>query len=214
MAHLLVGLTGDLGAGKSTVGRALAERGAWVIDADLVARQVLSRGSPGERAVLERFGSSVAGADGSLDRRALAQVVFAETEPRRALEAIAHPLIEQEITRQVAGMPAGVVVIELPLLDGGRRRRYLLDVVVLVEAPQEIEVYRAVAQRGMAEADVRARLAAVASRGGRRSIADRVIVNAGSREDLLRAVDELWSWLEDLALLRGAKAPGEDRPGA
>ncbi|MGC8627193.1 MAG: dephospho-CoA kinase [Acidimicrobiales bacterium] len=214
MAQLLVGLTGDLGAGKSTVGRALAERGAWVIDADLIARQVLSRGSPGERAVLERFGSSVASTDGSLDRRALAQVVFAQTEARLALEAIAHPLIEQEITRQVAGLPAGVVVIELPLLDGERRKRYLLDVVVLVEAPQEVEVSRAVAQRGMAEADVRARLAAVASRDGRRSIADRVIVNAGSREDLLRAVDELWSWLDDLAQLRGAKAKGEGRPGA
>lgn len=176
-----------------------------MIDADQVARQVLARGGPGERAVVERFGPRVVAGDGSLDRRALAQMVFAEADARLALEEITHPLIEREVARRVAALPGGVVVIELPLLDGDRRRRFGLDVVVLVEAPKELEVERAVAQRGMAEADVWARLAAQPGPGARRSVADRVIVNDGSREALQAAADELWEWLANLARLHEAE---------
>ncbi len=178
---LCVGLTGGLGAGKSTVGRALAGLGAIVIDADQVAREVIAPGSPGERAVLERFGPGVAGPEGHIDRGALAGVVFADPAERLALEAITHPLIRQELTRRVASLrpPSGspgtgaegggsgspaptgttstaqVVVIEIPLLDKITRNIYGLDVVVLVEAPVEVALERSV-QRGMSEADARA----------------------------------------------------------
>src|SRR5579862_1149433 len=111
-----VGLTGGLGAGKSTVGKALATRGAAVIDADQVARRVIEPGSDGERAVLERFGPAVKGPDGHLDRQALASIVFANAPELLALEAITHPLVHDEIARELASSPAEVVVIELPLL--------------------------------------------------------------------------------------------------
>jgi dephospho-CoA kinase len=199
MGVLRVGLTGGLGAGKSTVGRALAARGAFVVDTDQVARDVLAPGSVGERAVLDRFGPSVAAPDGALDRRALALAAFAGTEPRLALEAITHPLIEQEVARRVASCSSGIVVIELPLLNGERRSRYSLDAVVLVETPEEVAVERAVTQRGMASGDVRARLAAQPSAADRRAAADWVVVNAGGPAELEVAVDELWAWLAGLA---------------
>ncbi len=209
MVRLCAGLTGDLGAGKSAIGQALQARGAWVIDADEVGRQVLGPGSVGEQAVLARFGPAVAAASGSLDRQALARVVFADAGARRALESITHPLIEQEVARRVAGLPEGVVVIELPLLDAHSRRRLGLDVVVLVEAPQEVKLRRAVANRGMTEHDARARLAVQPAGHARRGLADRVVVNAGTREDLEALADELWAWLVSLA---EGKAAGPRRP--
>jgi dephospho-CoA kinase len=224
---LCVGLTGGIGTGKSTVGRALAGLGATVIDADQVAREVIAPGSPGERAVLERFGPGVAGPDGHIDRGALAGVVFADPAERLALEAITHPLIRQELTRRVAslrsqsaslrrqsenpgtGAEAGgsgsptppdttgtaqVVVIEIPLLDKNTRNMYGLDVVVLVEAPVEVALARSV-QRGMSEADARARMAAQPTDAERRSLADRALVNDGDRAHLEAAVNDLWDWL-------------------
>ncbi len=199
MGVLRVGLTGGLGAGKSTVGRALAARGALVVDTDQVARDVLAPGSDGERAVLDRFGPSVASPEGTLDRRALAAAVFAGPASRMALEDITHPLIEQEVARRVARCPDGIVVIEIPLLNRERRSRYGLDVVVLIEAPEELAIERAVRQRGMSEGDVRARLAAQPALAERRGAADRVVVNAGPRAELEAAVDELWGWLARLA---------------
>ena len=146
---LCVGLTGILGAGKSTVGRVLAGLGAVVIDADQVEREVLAPGTAGEREVLEHFagaGQAVARPDGTLDRGALARVVFSDPELRKALEAISHPLIEESVSARVARvaaeLPTAVVVIELPLLDADRRLRYHLDFVVLVDAPEEVAVGR------------------------------------------------------------------------
>jgi dephospho-CoA kinase len=197
---LRVGLTGTLGAGKSTVGKALAARGAIVIDADQVARDVTAQGSPGERAVLEHFGdratagSSPAGEPPHLDRNRLADIVFADTSERLALEAITHPLIRTEVLRRVALAPAEVVVIEIPLLDKSRRFDYGLDVVVLIDAPEQVAVQRAVA-RGLTETGARARMAAQPSGAVRRLLADRVLVNDGSLEDLEGAVDKLWGWL-------------------
>jgi len=234
-----VGLTGALGAGKSSVGKALGARGALVIDADEVAKSVLAPGTFAERAVLKRFGPRVAGVDGSLDRRALAAIVFADADSRMALEAITHPLIEQEVARRVASLEtqaasaktvrrgdseagsetdAGqgertprVAVIELPLLDRERCRRYGLDAVVLVEASEEVEVSRAVTDRAMSEGEARARLAAQPDPARQRAIADRVITNAGSRDELEAAVDELWSWLTAAA---GARLKGRNSGGA
>ena len=187
-----VGLTGGLGAGKSTVGKALAARGAAVIDADQVARKVIEPGSAGERAVLERFGPAVKGPDGHLDRQALAAVVFADAPERLALEAITHPLVHEEIARELASSPAEVVVIELPLLTAGGRQQYGLDFVVLVDTPEELAVRRAVG-RGMTEQDVRARMAAQPSSRERRAASDWVLVNDGDQAQLEAAVDDLWA---------------------
>jgi dephospho-CoA kinase len=207
-----VGLTGSLGAGKSTVGKALAARGAAVIDADQVARDVTAPGSAGEWAVLEHFGeratarSGPAGQTGQLDRKRLADIVFSDATERLALEAITHPLIRAEVLRRVAladsealahdQAPAHnqVVVIEVPLLDKQRKLDYGLDVVVLVDVPEHLAVQRAVG-RGMTETAARARMAAQPAGAQRRLLADRALVNAGDLEDLEIAVDELWSWL-------------------
>jgi dephospho-CoA kinase len=203
---LRVGLTGTLGAGKSTVGKALAARGVTVIDADQVAREVTAPGSPGERAVLEHFGdratarSVPAGQTGQLDRKTLADIVFSDAAERLALEAITHPLIRTEVWRRLALADNDalahneVVVIEIPLLDSHRKVDYGLDVVVLIDAPEDVALSRAVG-RGMTEAAAGARMAAQPSGVERRLLADRVVLNDGSLEDLEHAVDELWGWL-------------------
>jgi dephospho-CoA kinase len=189
-----VGLTGGLGSGKSTVGKALADRGAAVIDADQVARTVIEPGTDGERAVLDRFGPAVTGPDGHLDRQALASIVFSDADELRALEAITHPLVHDEIARELSSLPAQVVVIELPLLTAGGRQEYDLDVVVLVDTPQELAVRRAVG-RGMSEQDVRARMAAQPSAQERRAASDWVVVNDGDQAQLEAAVEQLWARL-------------------
>ncbi len=191
---LLVGLSGSLGSGKSTVGRALAARGATVIDADRVARDVLAPGSPGAHAVLERFGPGIRAPDGSIDRAALAAIVFADPAQRAALEAISHPLVHDEVARRVAELGDALVVVEIPLLDAARRDEYGFDVVVLVEVQPDIALRRAVA-RGMTEDDARARIAAQPTAAQRRQVADRVIGNNGPCGDLEAAVDGLWAWL-------------------
>jgi dephospho-CoA kinase len=194
---LVVGLTGGLGAGKSTVGRALSARGALVIDTDEVARQVLAPGSAGEQAVLAHFGPAVATPAGTLDRRALARLVFSAPPQRLALEAITHPMIGREVAGRVAaaaGTGAEVVVIEIPLLDPARRLQYGVDLVVLVDTAEDLAVDRAV-QRGMSEEDVRARMAAQPSDDERRSLADWVVVNASGLEELDAQASQLWQWL-------------------
>ncbi|HXW79890.1 MAG TPA: dephospho-CoA kinase, partial [Acidimicrobiales bacterium] len=173
-----------------------------VIDADQVARDVVAPGSAGERAVLERFGPGVRGPDGHLDRAALASIVFADATERLALEAITHPLIRGEIDRRLANFeasaggaePPGVAVVELPLLDRRRQREYSFDVVVVIDAPEEVAVQRSV-RRGMSEQDARARLAAQPTPAQRLALADRALVNDGDLEQLEKAVDDLWEWL-------------------
>jgi dephospho-CoA kinase len=203
---LRVGLTGTLGAGKTTVGKALAARGAVVIDADQVARDVTAPGSPGELALLEHFGDGAAASPGpgggtkQLDRSALADIAFSDASKRLALEAITHPLIRAEVLRRaaladnVAVAHNGVVVIEIPLLDERRKVDYRLDVVVLVDTPDDLAVQRAMG-RGMTEPAARARMAAQPSSSQRRALADRSLANDGSLDDLENAVDELWGWL-------------------
>ncbi len=194
---LLVGLSGPLGSGKSTVGRALAARGAAVIDADQVARDVLAPGTPGAQAVLDHFGERARRPDGSIDRKALAAIVFADPGQRAALEAITHPLVHQEVRRRVAGLANTVIVVEIPLLDAARRHQYGFDVVVLVETTPDTAVRRAVG-RGMTEADARARTAAQPTAAERRQVADHSLANDGSPAELEAAVDALWDWLQAL----------------
>jgi dephospho-CoA kinase len=192
---MLVALTGGLGSGKSTVGKALAARGATVIDADQAARRVIEPGSAGEQAVLAHFGAGVSGPDGHIDRKTLAAIVFSDPGERLALEAITHPLVHEEIARELSSARSPVVVLELPLFSGSRRPGYDLDVVVLVSTPEDLAIQRAVA-RGMTEQDVRARLAAQPTDADRRAGADWILANDGDEAQLDRAVDELWEWLE------------------
>ena len=192
---LLVGLSGSLGSGKSTVGKALATRDATVIDTDQVARQVLAPGSAGTQAVLDHFGDRVRAPGRAIDRQALASIVFADPQERAALEAITHPLVHEEVRRRIAGLGDRVIVVEIPLLDEARRGIFRFDVVVLIEVRPDIAVRRAV-ERGMAEDDARARMAAQPTDAQRRQVADRTLGNDGTRAELETAVDALWDWLQ------------------
>ena len=188
-----IGLAGGIGSGKSTVSARLAEHGAVVIDYDRLAREAVEPGTPGLAAIAERFGNEVIAADGTLDRDALGAVVFGDDTARADLEAITHPAIF-ELATALEGTVAddGVVVHDLPLLvEAGMAT--LFDLVVVVDVPGYVQVDRLVALRGMTEAEARARLAAQASREERAAVADVVLDNTGTIEDLEARVDELWT---------------------
>lgn len=188
---LRVGLTGGTGSGKSTVARRLAALGAVVVDADLLAREVVAPGSAGLAAVVAAFGAGVQAQDGSLDRPALARLVFGADEQRRALEAITHPLIAARTTELIDAAPADAVVVhDVPLLvEKAMGAAYHL--VVMVDAPVEVRVGR-LAQRGMAADDARARIRAQATDEQRRAAADVWLDNGGSDVELMAAVHDLW----------------------
>lgn len=190
-----MGLTGGIGSGKSTAAKLLADRGAVVIDADAIAREVVEKGTPGFAAVIERFGDAVVGSDGALDRPALAAIVFTDDAQLADLNAIVHPLVGQRVAElEAAAPPSAVLVYDVPLLvesamaDG-------FDFVVVVEAPVEMRLQR-LAGRGMAEQDAHDRMAAQAGDDDRRAVADDVIVNDGTLDDLTNAVDRVWARLQ------------------
>lgn len=193
---LLVGLTGGIGAGKSTVATLLAERGAVVIDADSIVRELQRPGTDVFRAIVERFGSQVVATDGTLDRERLADIVFRNDDARSALNAIVHPAVYAEMSERIAAVKDDdkVVVLDIPLLaeaGGGGG----MDAVVVVEADDEMRVARVVSERGIDPEDVRARMAAQASSEQREALADVVIRNNGTPEDLRAQVDDLWEQL-------------------
>jgi len=189
-----VGLTGGIESGKSAVADLLARRGAVVIDTDALAREVVEPGRPAFDAVVERFGEAVVGPDGSLDRPALAAVVFEDDAARADLEAITHPAIGEALLERVAAAPADtVIVMEVPLLVEKGFRTY--DMVVVVEAPRETRLER-LEGRGLGRADAEARIASQATDGERRAVADAVIDNAGDEQDLEREVDRLWAEID------------------
>jgi dephospho-CoA kinase len=200
---LVVGLTGGIGSGKSEVARRLAALGAVVIDADAIAREVVAPGSPGLAQVVAEFGDGVLAADGSLDRDRLAAEVFGDDGARARLNGIVHPLIGACMIERTAAAgesdPHAVVVNDVPLLvEGGLSDRY--DVVVVVDVDPETQVRRLVGQRGMSEADVRARMAVQATREQRLAVADHVIDNSGDLDELDRSVRQVWA---DLAARAG-----------
>jgi dephospho-CoA kinase len=190
---LRVGLTGGIGSGKTTVAGRLAEHGATVIDSDRIAREVVEPGTDGLAEIVATFGSAVLAPDGSLHRAALAGVVFADPDARAKLNAIVHPLVgarSAELT--AAAAPDAIVVYDVPLLvENGMAALY--HVVLVVDTPIEQRVVRLVAQRGMVEADVRARIAAQADETRRRAAADVWLDNSGDRERIVADVDALWS---------------------
>ena len=192
---LRVGLTGGIGAGKSEVSRRLAAQGAVVIDADLIAREVVETGTDGLGEVVEAFGPEVLRPDGELDRARLGDIVFADPELRSKLNAIVHPRVARRMAElERAAGPGAIVVHDVPLIaENGRAGAY--DVVVVVDAPPRIQAERLVRRRGMTREQARARMAAQASRGQRLAIADIVIDNSGSLAELDRQVGDLWAQL-------------------
>jgi dephospho-CoA kinase len=196
---LRAGLTGGIGSGKSTVSARLAELGAVILDADKAARVVVEPGTPGLAAITAAFGADVLAADGSLDRAKLAGIVFADEAALGRLNAITHPLIHEYIrAAEEAAITAGgndlVLVHDVALLaEWGRAKEF--DLVIVVDVPADTQLERLTGQRGMTEEQARARMAAQATREQRLAVADIVIDNSGSREDLDRRVDEVWDEL-------------------
>ena len=192
----VVGLTGGIGSGKSTVARMLADRGAVIVDADVLAREAVAPGGPAHEALVVRFGAGVVAQDGSLDRRAVAELVFDDPAALADLNAIVHPPVRAAIAARLAELRGSdsVVVLVIPLLvESGRS--YGESAVVVVDCPEDVAVRRLVEHRGMDETDARRRMAAQVPRADRLAAADVVIDNAGSPEDLERRVDEVWAGL-------------------
>ncbi|HEY0238105.1 MAG TPA: dephospho-CoA kinase [Friedmanniella sp.] len=194
-----VGLTGGIASGKSTVATLLDERGALVVDADVLAREVVEPGTPGLTAVVERFGPSVLAPDGSLDRAALGRLVFSGDEgseaARRDLEAVVHPAVRARAAELETGAaPDQVVVHVIPLLVETHQTD-AFDLVVVVDVAEDVQRARLLARGGLTGEEADARIAAQASRAARLAVADVVLDNDGSRADLVRHVDELWARL-------------------
>jgi len=190
---LLVGLTGGIGSGKSTVARMLEERGAVVFDADLLAREAVEPGTPGHTAVLERFGADVLAPGGELDREALASIVFADPSARRDLEQIVHP----EVRRLFAeGSEAyhdtdRIVVFSAPLLvESGMHTAF--EILVVVSATVATQIQRLMRQRGMSEPSIRARIDAQAPLEDKAAVADFLVDNEGTLAELQSQVERLW----------------------
>jgi dephospho-CoA kinase len=189
---LRIGLTGGIGSGKSTVARLLAERGAQVVDADVLAREVVAPGTAGLAAVVAAFGEDVLTADGALDRPALAARVFGDPEARARLDGIVHPLVRARAAEAIAVLPSDAVVVQdIPLLvETGQAGGF--DLVLVVEADVATRVARLVA-RGLTEDDARARIAAQATDEQRRAAASVVLDNSGTPAELAAQVDRFWA---------------------
>lgn len=207
---ILVGLTGGIGSGKSTVASGLARRGAEVVDADAIAREIVEPGGPAYRPVVDRFGPGVVGPDGRLDRPALAAVVFSDPGALADLNRLTHPVIARVMAERTAAAAerADVVVLDIPLLDVATRDRFSFAAIVVVDTPEDLAVERLVAHRGFSEADARARIANQIGRERRRELADMVIDNSGDRDALEAEVDRVWAWLEVLGGGDGSDPPG------
>lgn len=213
---ILVALTGGIGSGKSSVSQRLANRGAVIVDADATVRALQEPGRPVFAAMVERWGKGIVAAGGGLDREAVAQIVFGDDEDSlaelKALEAIVHPAVRADMAEQisqvaenerVSGSTSGdradtIVVQDLPLMvewGGGRRGT---SGVIVVDVPVEVAIERLVTHRGFSRPDVEARIAAQASREQRLALADYVIDNSGTVEDLDAEVDRCWHWIVGL----------------
>ena len=205
---VVVGLTGGIGSGKSTVARMLASRGVVIVDADVVAREVVAPDGPVHDAVVQRFGPAVVAADGTIDRAVLAGVVFGDEAAREDLNRIVHPSVADAMLERVAAAgaadPDAVVVLDVPLLAEVGRDRYPVAGVIVVDIPVEVAVARLVSDRGFTEEEARARVAAQASREERRAIADVVVDNFADLDHLRSEVDRVWVWIQGLVVTGGS----------
>jgi dephospho-CoA kinase len=197
---LLVGLTGGIGTGKSTMARMLEKRGAVVFDADVLARQAVAPGTPGFDQVVERFGPNVLAPGGGLDREALASIVFSDPAARRDLEGIVHPEVRRMFAEGCEEYRDSdrVVVFSAPLLvETGMHTAF--DRLIVVSAPVATQIERLMRDRGMAERDVQARIAAQLPLEAKAEVADILVDNEGTLEDLERRVERVWRDLDDQA---------------
>ncbi len=213
---ILLGLTGGIGSGKSTVSSLLAARGAVIVDADAIVRELQTAGSPLLDRLATEFGSGIIAEDGSLDRAALAAVAFTDEDALKRLNAIVHPAVGVEMVRRIDAERDGdrVVVLDIPLLAENPREG--LCGVVVVDVPVDVAVARLVAQRGFSEADARARIANQIDREKRLAIADVVVDNSGNLDALEQQVDDVWRWATALPPAgpdAGRPVPREDGAG-
>ncbi len=200
----LIGLTGGIAAGKSTVARRWVESGAIEIDADQVARQVVEPGTPGLKAIVENFGSDILTESGELDRKALGKLIFSDQDKRELLNSILHPAIKERTRQLLSEMPEqAIVVYNVPLLVEAAVD-HAFDLVVTVEAPEEEQIRRLVRNRGLTEADARNRIAAQAKPVERAARADRILNSNQDINLLLRDADVLWREIEQLSMQAGA----------
>jgi dephospho-CoA kinase len=201
-ARLRVGLTGGIASGKSTVAQVFAELGVPVIDADRIARRVVEPGSPGLQGVIARFGAGFLAPDGTLDRRALRELIFKDSDAKRDLEGILHPLIRAQMQRQAEATTGPYLILEIPLLaESGRPAG--VDRVLVVDAAESDQVARLMARDGSSEQQAHAILAAQANRAERLRLADDILQNSGHPADLRHGVKRLHQRYLDLAAAAG-----------
>lgn len=205
---LAVGLTGGIGSGKSAVADLLVERGAVLIDADQVARDVVAPGGPAYQPLVDRFGPAIVAPDGTIDRQALAAVAFVDDESRLALNAITHPAIGIAMieARDALADTDEIVILAIPLLTAAHRDTVRLHKVVVVDCPTDVALERLLTQRGFDRADAEARIRAQISREERAEEADYIVDNSGDRAALGSEVARLWDWLVAAAAEQRAHA--------
>lgn len=196
----LVALTGGIGSGKSSVSSRLAKRGALVIDADAVVKELQQPGRPVYEAMVARWGEGIVASDGALDRAAVAAIVFDDEAELQALNELVHPAVraEMEAMTEAQADTDKVVLLDIPLLAESGNKRRGASAVIVVDVPPELAVERLVAHRGFDEADAKARIAAQATREDRLALADFVIDNTGDLAALDAEVDRCWTWLQTL----------------
>lgn len=197
---LLVALTGGIGSGKSSVSARLADRGAVIVDADAVVKQLQRPGQAVFLAMVERWGDAIVQADGELDRQAVAAIAFGDEDELKALNKMVHPAVRKEMQRQAEEFTDTdrIVVLDIPLLAPGDAEKRGARGVIVVDCPTELAIERLMAHRGFERADAEARMAAQMTREDRLELADFVIDNSGDLDQLDGEVKRCWRWLQEL----------------
>lgn len=206
---LLVALTGGIGSGKSSVSERLARRGAVIVDADEVVKELQAPGRPVFNAMVERWGDRIVGEDGRLDRQAVAGIVFADEDELKALNGLVHPEVRAEMQRQVEAQTETdrIVVLDIPLLGEGDAEKRGAKAVIVVDCEVETAIERLVLHRGFDRADAEARIASQVSRSERLALADFVVDNCGDLKQLESEVERCWKWLASLARWDAVDSP-------